>query len=1569
MADLLSLTIDHSPNKTTYFVGDRFERYGMVVKAHYDDGSSSTIDFYMCSPIDPLTINDTQITISFMDKSVTQSITVINPHSAGYFINKCLDKANYGNNPYVNTVDASISFYNSPITIERDSYQLNVILSYHSRMSDKESDLIKGFYKGFRTNYHQFLIKDGKDNDNNDIYKYIDGSGYIHTFLYNEETSFYHDKEGRYLILNLTNRTITDSKDNVYTFDTSGRLISIQSGLNLLDIKVIEYNSDGIRKIYDNRNPNVYIKFSYNFSFLVYIRAYYNDDNNPLKTYTFNGMFGQITSISESVGNNTRTLYEYLYNDREKVRRIVDHLNNVAYRLTYDFDTVLNDYRFNSIRQGYMSNDSLIEQKGIYFVRRNVNTIDPYKPIYELVIEDDNDIDTSFMSDTNGEPVSVFESNHGYTSTYKTLSKEIGKRLSFQNNISTYGTINGKKAKLLSSTLTIDEGLSSTDLDSSEYVKLCGYIKIRADVQRAKLWLDGTNVSTEYIDLNPSAYYVWQYFEIPFIRTKSNNVPLSFASFNLETRDEDDDNFNAAICNLRFVKCEARQRLFFLNCNSSIALDEIKSVILYKGNNTYETINVLDYSLYYMSQNDLLMTIKENHRHPNNTSFWAYFNNGKIIKKYVSPDITGVSLDDRELYLLDEQIVNNDTLGSNKNWFFATLETAPNKTYYRFKQNYYEVIIRNEITDYNNQTKYIDDISKYNYQDQLLENRKTHYNDSFVASITTTTYEYFTDGQLKKVYQTNGNETIVLYEATSDSSGRIIRITSGLQSVGISYNNYLESVITKNSVNGASITNSLYSKQISYDGYLQDITSIAFKYNNQNQTTNIVSKSDDRLSTTWLVNNNPIYKIVHDVSNNTTKLKRYDDELFFDILSYKQTPSFDETTFYGNSINEVTLDQYNEHGSLICQKLNNNIKAVLDYENSYESPFIFNMLGVTDYYLDDGGLETSFVYDSIDNSLNQINFNNEFVIDIDSGHNKIEYSFFSSNIQTTGIIVEQLNDKTNVEITYQHSIFEIERSFSIKRDGFDRPIKASYEVYDGNWYLVLFSYQNGSNNPASFSFGISPGTFQQERSNYDETYGYDQNGNLSSISINNVSNSRTYSYDGFNRLIQETNTSDSSFNRTYSYYSDGKMEYFGDKHLTYNDEGQLHYFGDIYFSYDKYGNRQYKNADEYVYERGRLLKQINKSNDFITFKYDYLGRRYKKSSYNGDSVFYYYHDDKLIAEIRNNGANTTKLIFLYHGNEIMGFCKVDQYSEKIYYYIKNPFGLIVGIYNESNALVGSYIYDAWGNHQAVNFHSIDPDDIADLNPIRYKGYYYDKETGLYYLKSRYYDPSIGQFITPDDYNYLSINSISGYHLYAYCNNNPVAYFDSHGNTPDWVYWLAGGLVIAGSIALTIITNGAAWPILTGALTGGVSGGFFGGADFSSGFSWDWSGSAKGFAWGSAGGALSGAVDMGVSSFLSTTGSKGFFYVMPKILVNGFTSLGFSKFEAMVEHEEWTFARAGTTFFLGGLGSLFGRRVISSFAWGIGFSVTEGGLGEFFDYYSLTSLFKNYYPWRRFLCLF
>ncbi len=97
-----------------------------------------------------------------------------------------------------------------------------------------------------------------------------------------------------------------------------------------------------------------------------------------------------------------------------------------------------------------------------------------------------------------------------------------------------------------------------------------------------------------------------------------------------------------------------------------------------------------------------------------------------------------------------------------------------------------------------------------------------------------------------------------------------------------------------------------------------------------------------------------------------------------------------------------------------------------------------------------------------------------------------------------------------------------------------------------------------------------------------------------------------------------------------------------------------------------------------------------------------------------------------------------------------------------------------------------YRYDGWGNHKVMN-----PDGsknesdtfIGNINPFRYRGYYYDVETGLYYLKTRYYDPETGRFITIDDISYLAPDTINGLNLYAYCGNNPVMNVDPNGT--DW----------------------------------------------------------------------------------------------------------------------------------------------------------------------------------------
>lgn len=111
-----------------------------------------------------------------------------------------------------------------------------------------------------------------------------------------------------------------------------------------------------------------------------------------------------------------------------------------------------------------------------------------------------------------------------------------------------------------------------------------------------------------------------------------------------------------------------------------------------------------------------------------------------------------------------------------------------------------------------------------------------------------------------------------------------------------------------------------------------------------------------------------------------------------------------------------------------------------------------------------------------------------------------------------------------------------------------------------------------------------------------------------------------------------------------------------------------------------------------------------------------------------------------------------------------------------------------------------------------------------------RGYYYDTETKLYFLKTRYYDPEVGRFISPDSIEYLDPETINGLNLYAYCNNNPVSNVDPNGN--KWWHWLIGAIIIIGLGVATALTGGAAGVILGsafyGAITGAVSSAVIGG---------------------------------------------------------------------------------------------------------------------------------------------
>ena len=134
-----------------------------------------------------------------------------------------------------------------------------------------------------------------------------------------------------------------------------------------------------------------------------------------------------------------------------------------------------------------------------------------------------------------------------------------------------------------------------------------------------------------------------------------------------------------------------------------------------------------------------------------------------------------------------------------------------------------------------------------------------------------------------------------------------------------------------------------------------------------------------------------------------------------------------------------------------------------------------------------------------------------------------------------------------------------------------------------------------------------------------------------------------------------------------------------------------------------------------------------------------------------------------------------------------------------------------------------YTYDAWGNHKVLNPDGTENTSamfIGNINPIRYRSYYFDTETGLYFLQTRYYDPQIGRFINIDDISYLESETINGLNLYAYCLNNPIMNVDLTGHSwesfwkgvgdwfsDNWVKLVVGiGVVVVGAL-VTATTAG------------------------------------------------------------------------------------------------------------------------------------------------------------------
>ena len=246
----------------------------------------------------------------------------------------------------------------------------------------------------------------------------------------------------------------------------------------------------------------------------------------------------------------------------------------------------------------------------------------------------------------------------------------------------------------------------------------------------------------------------------------------------------------------------------------------------------------------------------------------------------------------------------------------------------------------------------------------------------------------------------------------------------------------------------------------------------------------------------------------------------------------------------------------------------------------------------------------------------------------------------------------------------------------------------------------------------------------------------------------------------------------------------------------------------------------YYNGKDYTFTwtKGRQLASATVDGKQVSYTYDMSGVRSGKQVYttsNQRTTTYTYTtlSGKVMRqqwETRNSDDSVREamqtLEFVYDdGSQPFAMIYNDGSTSTLYYYVLNAQGDVIALLNANGTLAASYNYGAWGNysvHGADGKKTTDATFIGHINPLRYRGYYYDRETRLYYLQSRYYDFANCRFINADG---LFADSFIGTNLFAYCVNNPVNTVDYTGNFAITV--TAALLAIGLAAIVTALTAG------------------------------------------------------------------------------------------------------------------------------------------------------------------
>ena len=1305
-------------------------------------------------------------------------------------------------------------------------------------------------FKGWKFNYQQYVRKkDAK-------YYYYDADFMLHVFAKCQNSSYdYYDSTGQTGMLlseiresGIINEiVITDGKNVKLHFSSRGDLIKIteKKGATASEILITYDDSFRISTVTDGAGRA--FTFNYESNKIVLTQTNLETPQNIAELNV--NTQSQLTSILDCKKQQNIT-FEYstsnkfltsIRNNIENETSSILYINGVAYQLdNYKLIDSVATLKSKIIILGYAEENKTLVQK--IFVTNNANV---KQKVYYYFAQ-------------NGEVIYALQDDE-YANEYQTA--KINKVKNFFN---THTFANAKAFRDCESILTQDPVLQFTFGDNNGVIQVNSAERkysdeITLDLQNpSKALLIAkvvTTASQNAIEAGTGSY------ESDFAKINlsiDNTVigTINFTDSNLIYKttivsipgsDEDQilkatvinnstQSLNVEVALYPYTGSEKKELISENNIDESLDAE----VCMLAGKTWYEPkkcniyLNDTAFENVELTYRDYMLTLTSYFK--NSTSFTAWYNDGKNA-------IAGCSLGTLK-YLF-----RTDGSGTQKqltDFQYAIYQKGINRASisYAIKDSSYlkfateTALLDSSVTTFTKLDSYFRPVTQqdengiitaYSYDAYGNCTQQKVYPSSDTSEYITQNYTYTNGDQLASEKDYRGISTFTT-SYSYDADGKLIKVTTP-KSEQINYEYNSSDLLSKLS-SGSSANNLVYS-----GGLLNRCNSggadYLFNYNKFNDVTSVTQSGFN------LHQNNVVYNADGSGCVTVTYGNGYLEEQHFDKYGHvnqiikKENGTIAEKIIIIYSDNELGSNVKTLEHTDIQLSANSKLRKMVDKYGNVVYNCKYDIFGNITELEDENNVIQSCLTDELGRLKEEIITEDKAVLVT----RNLSYKNDSTSIINSEAAVVKIGGTEKGKIQTDYA-----------KDGLNRPTSTTVKDGANNGYKVTYGYypkeyQERVTLPPIISPGgtIIPGGFQivttpdgttgyiqtvttnninagTETLSKTETVVYDANGNITQYGGN------TYVYDNLNRLIRE-NSADIGETFTYEYDIHGNLT--AKKEYAYTTAALGTATSTKTFTHDSNNKLTINNGSAVTYDGAGNITSISGKT------FNWKGSRISLASDSRGTSTIFYKDNgnlnEIVFEANNNNINFASRGFSYLNGQLYcdesGFCKLyyvynEQgiagfylsnkaasyfFKEGLYTFRKNIFGDITDIYYGSTR-VASYKYDAWGNCTVENFPLEGTDEdfsIGNLNPFRYRGYYWCEALQMYHLQTRWYDPTIGRFISPDSYEYLDPETFGGLNLYAYCLNNPIMYIDPTGHGISLTFCIVVGLsaVLAGASSM------------------------------------------------------------------------------------------------------------------------------------------------------------------------